>query len=190
MHNLCLIGRTGSGKSTLAAKLSSTYSLPVISSGNIARDIALSDRSVSLALDAGAVAPEVPIRSEVKRKIEEHEIKEGGWILDGFPRSVAQLIALYEWTLPNPVIFVVVDVATHECIRRLVQRGRLDDAPDAMARRLDSFRQTTSKILDILPDSLLITYGNEWYSDYASLVSKLDARSESLTNLADRPSES
>jgi adenylate kinase len=177
MHNICLIGRTGSGKSTLGSHLAQTFGFPVVASGDIAREIARDDRSVSLALDSGAVAPEVPIRTEVKRRIEEAEVHHGGWILDGFPRSVAQLIALYQW-VKTPVIFVHVDVMEHVCIERLMERGREDDSPDAVARRLESFNKVTQPVLDMLPKDRVVGYYS--FSNPASVAEMIRTMSEDL----------
>lgn len=148
MH-LVLSGNTGSGKSTLAAELGARLKMPVISSGSIARDLAQNDAATDLALRLGGMAPEQAMRSEIRSRIEAADIQRGGWILDGFPRTLEQLICLLQWSAAMP-FFVHLNTSEWVCIERLVNRGRDFDNPDAVAKRMHDYREKTSRMVDVL----------------------------------------
>lgn len=147
--NIVLIGRTGSGKSTLGGELERDLSLPHIASGEIARELGLTDPSTSLALQQGAMAPEASMRARIRQEIESAELSAGGWILDGFPRMTEQVICLMQWTTQLP-LFVYLDLEPWLCIERLTARGRPDDNPDSIARKLASFSEKTQPMLELL----------------------------------------
>lgn len=149
--NVVLVGNTGSGKTTVSRALTEHVALPLISSGAIAREMSESDAATDLALKAGNMAPEAAMRVAVRRQIEATELQHGGWILDGFPRTVAQLICLMQWTTALP-LFVNLEVETWVCVERLTARARADDNPDAIARKLVSYQENTQPMLNILED--------------------------------------
>lgn len=148
MHYV-LIGPTGSGKSVVAAVLSAYTQLPVIASGDIARDLSDNDPSTRQALHQGAMAPEAAMRAAVQTHIENADQTYGGWILDGFPRSIEQLICLSQWSSAMPS-YVLLEVEPWVCVERLIARERADDNPDAIARRLESFETKTQPMLSML----------------------------------------
>lgn len=156
MH-LVLSGNTGSGKSTLAAELGARLKLPVISSGSVARELAKSDAATDLALRLGAMAPEQAMRAEIRAKIEAADVQRGGWILDGFPRSVEQLICLLQWSAAMPC-FVHIELNEWTCIERLISREREFDNPDAIVRRMESYRAQTTRMVDVLHSGGVLTF--------------------------------
>jgi adenylate kinase len=149
MH-LVLIGNTGSGKSTLADALGERLSLPVISSGKIARRISDLDPSTDLALKQGAMAPEATMRAMVRDEIEAADALSGGWVLDGFPRTVAQVVCLTQWVPTVMPTFFHLVVSEWTCVERLAQRERHDDNPDSIAKKLEHWRQHTVPMLALL----------------------------------------
>ena len=160
---LVLLGNTGSGKTTLAKELTARQPERVrISSGDIARELAERDSAVRIALQSGNLAPEIEMRSEVRARIRTAESLQQIWILDGFPRSLEQLILLQQWTGRLP-IFVHVDISPWTAIERLTDRDRHDDNPDAIARRLRDFQQNVQPVLDVLESGeILETVNGEW----------------------------
>ncbi len=148
MH-IVLSGNTGSGKTTLATELGARLKIPVISSGVIARNLAKGDAATDLALKLGAMAPEQAMRAEIRAEIEGADIRRGGWILDGFPRSVEQLICLLQWSAAMPS-FIHIELNEWTCIERLGYREREHDNPDAIAKRMESYRAQTLRMVDVL----------------------------------------
>lgn len=150
MH-VVLVGNTGSGKTTVAKLLESRLNVPRVSSGDIARYLAEFDPSTKLALDAGAMAPEKAMQLQIRQRIEAADVQHGGWVLEGFPRMIEQLICLMQWTSALPH-FVYLDVPAWVAIERLTARGRPDDNPHSIAEKLKSFDENTQPMLQILED--------------------------------------
>jgi adenylate kinase len=91
--------------------------------------------------------------------------REGGWILDGFPRTVVQAEGLETMlTEAGQSIdaVVVLDVERDGLIGRLLDRARADDTPETVANRLDVYKQQTIPILDFFDGKLpiLLVDGN------------------------------
>lgn len=151
--NVVFLGVTGSGKSTVAEKVSEELGLPYISSGVIAREMAEMDPQTRHALNAGLLAPENAMRDMVRDKVEAAAKMEGGFVLDGFPRSLAQYIALQSWTTGVPSSYVWIDCAYTEAIARLLARGRPDDNPDSIARKMQDFEANIYWLGDMIGDN-------------------------------------
>ena len=152
MQQIILIGKTGSGKTALGGKLSTTLSIPHISSGDIARHMANEDEDTKTALASGLMAPEAAMRNAIRSEIERATISDGGYILDGFPRTVAQLIAVLTWSKHEPLFFYL-DLPDLDVITRLLSRKRKDDNPDSIARKLYSFQQETMPLIRMLDEA-------------------------------------
>lgn len=149
MHHIVLIGITGSGKTTVGKRVAEDLGLAYIGSGDIARELSESDRATELALQSGAMAPEQAMRAAVRTRLEQADLALGAWLLDGFPRTVAQLVCLMQWTAHLPT-FIYLETEPWTAIERLVARGRPDDNPDAIARKLESFEVKTQPVLNTL----------------------------------------
>jgi adenylate kinase len=175
MH-IVLVGNTGSGKTTLAKALQERLDLPLVSSGEVARELSESDPTTNLALQQGAMAPEAAMRTAVRTRIEQADLKRGGWILDGFPRSTEQLICLMQWTVALPS-FIYLEVDTWVCIERLLSRKRDHDNPDAIGRRLQHFEQHTQPMLTTLSEGGVLDVIQQ--ADFRSvdeIVAKIESR--------------
>jgi adenylate kinase len=149
---LVLIGNTGSGKTTVARKLAESLDFPHVGSGDIAREISENDPEVRRGLERGLDAPEQIIRDTVRERIEQAQLTKGGFILEGFPRRIDQLVALSIW-LPAPPQFIFLDCPAYTCIKRLARRGRHDDTPDGIARKLESFHDKCRPMMRVLEQS-------------------------------------
>lgn len=95
--NLILLGAPGAGKGTQAEIISSTLSIPQISTGNILRAAVKNGTEWGLKaksfMDAGGLVPDDVVIGILKDRIAEDDCK-NGFILDGFPRTVPQAEAL------------------------------------------------------------------------------------------------
>ena len=149
MRQIALIGMTGSGKSTVADLLSSSLNIPVISTGDLARQMAKEDEGTSMALNNGMMAPESAMRKLVESAVSQALSKHGGYIIEGFPRTTAQVIALLGWC-DKPPEFYVLDTDPIECVKRLLARGRPDDTPDSIAKKIEFYETVTSQAIKLL----------------------------------------
>jgi adenylate kinase family enzyme len=159
------MGQTGCGKSTVADLVAKALGVPHVSSGDIAREIAETDPTTKLALMQGNPAPEEPVRVAVRQALERAELESGGWVLEGFPRHLAQLVLLLQWSSSLPC-FVYLDLHEWYCIERLVARGRPDDKADGIARRFKSFDERTVPVVHLLEEA-----GICHHIDYKGLTS-------------------
>lgn len=94
---LILLGAPGAGKGTQAEIISEKYNIPTISTGNIIRAALKNGTEMGLKaksyIDAGELVPDNVVIGIIKERLSEADCKEG-YILDGFPRTIPQAVAL------------------------------------------------------------------------------------------------
>jgi len=152
---ILLIGAPGSGKGTQAARIAEHYRITHISSGDLLRKHVTEGtsigRSVRKYVDRGDLVPHAFVMDMLRKPVIAAN-ESGGYVLDGFPRTVEQAKAGYEIARDLGVsvqIAVYLDVPTDDLIGRLLARGRGTDDTDAViAHRLDVFREHTLPMLD------------------------------------------
>ncbi|WP_067690548.1 adenylate kinase [Actinoplanes awajinensis] len=155
---LLLIGPPGSGKGTQAVHLAEHYGIAHISSGDLLRRHVAENttigRSVAACIQRGDLVPD-GIVMDILRKPVEAATRRGGYILDGFPRTVEQAETAYRVAEPLGTevrIAVHLTAARPELIRRLLDRGaqtgRTDDTEHVIGHRLDVFDQAATPLLD------------------------------------------
>ena len=122
--NLILLGAPGAGKGTQAAVISERLNIPQISTGNIIREALRSGTEMGLKaksyIDAGELVPDNVVIGIIKERLSEADCKEG-YILDGFPRTIPQAVAL------DDMGFVIdaalsIEVADAEIVKRMSGR--------------------------------------------------------------------
>ena len=155
---LLLLGAPGAGKGTQGARLADALEIQHIAAGDVLRDEVARKSRVGLRagrfLRAGELAPDDLIIEALMPALVAAAAR-GGYILDGFPRTVPQARELdaisADLNVPLEAA-VYLDVAEHELTRRLVARaeieGRSDDTPDVIARRLEVFAEATRPLID------------------------------------------
>jgi adenylate kinase len=151
---LVFIGPPGAGKGTQAEKMIATYRLAHLSTGDMLR--AARDAKTELGkqadryMSAGQLVPDDVIIGLIRQRLQQAECA-GGYLLDGFPRTITQAEALdamlAERGTPLDVVLEL-RVADEEIKRRLAGRGRADDRPEVIAQRLVAYRQQTEPLLE------------------------------------------
>jgi len=152
---ILLIGAPGSGKGTQAARIAEHFGITHISSGDLLRKHVTEETSIGRAVkqyvDRGDLVPDAFVMDMLRKPVIAAN-DSGGYVLDGFPRTVEQAEAAYETARDLGVsvrIAVFLDVPTEELVRRLLARGRgTDDTEDVIAHRLEMFRVHTIPMLD------------------------------------------
>lgn len=154
--NLILFGPPGAGKGTQAKKISSHYSIPHLSTGNIFRYNIKNEtelgKKVKSILDAGKLVPDETVVDLVVDELQKPEY-DSGYILDGFPRTIPQATALDEFLASEDSkidVFLTLSVPEKELINRILSRedGRTDDTPKKIKTRLDVYYKETKPVLD------------------------------------------
>lgn len=124
---LIVLGKQGAGKGTQAIRLSRHYVVPHISTGDVFRSAVRSGSEFgSLAkeyLDAGELVPDEVVIGVVKERLTHDDTTHRGFVLDGFPRTVAQAEALVEILEPHTLDLALdLEIDTDHVLARLASR--------------------------------------------------------------------
>ncbi|MGV0023825.1 adenylate kinase [Phormidesmis priestleyi] len=154
MARLIFLGPPGAGKGTQAMVLASLKQIPHISTGEILRAAVAGQTTLGVKakeyVDRGELVPDQLVIDLVRERLEELDAK-AGWILDGYPRNVAQADSLAELVkeLGQTLDRVVnLDVPDETLVERLLSRGRKDDNEDVIRRRLEVYREQTAPLIE------------------------------------------
>jgi adenylate kinase len=152
---MLLIGAPGAGKGTQAQLIAERFGITHISSGDLLRHHVTEGTAIGRAakeyLVRGDLVPDAVVM-DMLRKPTVAASESGGYVLDGFPRTVEQAQAAYETARGLGVaveVAVYLEVPAAELTRRLLARGRgKDDTPDVIEHRLAVFESKTRPMLD------------------------------------------
>ncbi len=151
---IVFIGPPGAGKGTQAERLIETYRMAHLSTGDMLRAARDAQTDVGKKADeymsAGQLVPDEIIVGVIADRLGEPDCQ-GGYLLDGFPRTIAQAealdVMLAEKGTPLDVVLEL-RVPEEELFTRLAGRGRADDTPDVIRQRLVAYRQQTEPLLE------------------------------------------
>ncbi len=178
---IIFLGAPGAGKGTQAEIVSERLAIPAISTGAIIREALKAGTEMGLAakkyIDAGALVPDEVVIGIIKDRLAEKDC-EGGFILDGFPRTVPQAEALDRMSVKIDVVLSI-EVADEAIVERMSGRRvcdkcgasfhvkfkpskngevcdkcgnalsiRRDDAPEVVQSRLTVYHETTEPLKD------------------------------------------
>lgn len=206
--NIILLGAPGAGKGTQASKISDGYALPHISTGDIFRENIKNQTPIGLEaksyIDKGQLVPDDVTCRIVEDRLQKSDC-ENGYMLDGFPRTIAQAEALDKITKIDLVINVDVDhslLMERLCGRRVCKEcgesyhvskigdatnctrcggelyQRKDDNPETVQSRLDVYNAQTAPLIEYYQKKGLLfnVEGNNSPEEvYAEISKKLDS---------------
>ena len=149
-----LLGPPGAGKGTQAQKLSEKLGVPQISTGELFRSNIENGTKLGLEakryLDAGDLVPSELTNELVDDRLSKPDTNVG-FILDGYPRSVAQAKALHDMLeRRGTALDVVLELRVPEEVlfERLKSRGRADDTDDVIHNRMNIYRDETAPLIE------------------------------------------
>src|SRR4051812_2475704 len=157
--NILVLGPQGSGKGTQAKRITTTYGIPHIATGDMLREMRGIDndlgRELSEVMDRGDLVNDEMMIRLIRDRLSRGDTL-GGFVLDGFPRTMPQAEALDELLreldrgLDVVFDFQVADreVLIQRMVRRASEEGRADDNPEAMVVRLDLYERETAPIIE------------------------------------------
>ena len=206
--NIILLGAPGAGKGTQASKIVDAYKLPHISTGDIFRENIKNQTPIGVLaksfIDKGQLVPDEVTCKIVEDRITREDCK-NGYMLDGFPRTIAQAEALDKIARIDLVINIDVDhslLMDRLCGRRVCKNcgesyhisrlgdktdcarcggelyQRKDDNPETVQSRLDVYNAQTAPLIEYYKNKgvLFNVVGNTTPEDVFEKVSeKLDA---------------
>lgn len=130
--NIILLGAPGAGKGTQAAIICKRLQIPTISTGNIIRAALKSGTEMGLKaksyMDAGRLVPDEVVIGIIKERLSDDDCQ-GGFILDGFPRTIPQAEALDSMGIIIDKV-IDIDVSDAEIISRLSGRRVCESCSD------------------------------------------------------------
>lgn len=161
---LIVFGPPGAGKGTQAQRLAERHSIPQLSTGDMLRAAVTegteTGRRVDAIMDRGELVPDDVVNQMVSDRIDQEDCRKG-FILDGFPRTVAQaesLTAMLEQRGVRLDAVIELKVDETSLVERMEKRvadtlaaggtARSDDNRDTFVRRLDAYRNKTEPLLD------------------------------------------
>ncbi|WP_120522374.1 adenylate kinase [Arthrobacter celericrescens] len=157
MTRMIIIGAPGSGKGTQAEYLAAHFGIPAISTGELFRTHVREQTELGVEasrfMDRGELVPDRLTDAMVARRLDGDDVG-NGFLLDGYPRNLAQLAALDALLADDGKqldAVVRLDLDEGELVRRLLQRaseqGRSDDTEEVIRRRLELYQEETLPVV-------------------------------------------
>jgi adenylate kinase len=160
---LILVGPPGAGKGTQAARLVEKYGIPQLSTGDMLRAAVAAETPVGLqakaVMDAGGLVSDEIVVGIIRDRIAEDDAKKG-FILDGFPRTLAQAEALDDMLSENSLkLNAVIELRVDQTklVDRIINRAeeakaagqpvRKDDDPEVFKDRLEAYNRDTAVVV-------------------------------------------
>lgn len=155
-RRLVILGKQGAGKGTQCELLVERYGIAHISTGDMLRAAVAAGtelgRQAKEIMDAGDLVSDELILGIVAERLTEPDT-DAGFLLDGFPRTEAQADGLFALLAPNTVDRAIdLDVPDGVVTQRMLDRGRADDTPEAIARRLELYAAETAPLRKLFAD--------------------------------------
>ena len=156
---LVLLGPPGAGKGTQAKRLAAALGIPHLSTGDMFRAAITKGTEVGMAakrfMDEGRLVPDEVVDALVAERLGQADAA-GGFILDGYPRTLHQADSLMELSPLDHVICI--DVPTDELKRRILARGqgRRDDTEDVIEERLRVYEAETAPLIEYYENKSLV----------------------------------
>ena len=153
-----LIGPPGAGKGTQATRIADHFDLARIATGDLLREEVANGTELGKVaeeyMDRGDLVPDdIVIQMTRDRMLEASG--EGGYVLDGYPRTLAQAEAAYRWAMARGIPFdltLFFEIEEQELLARLAGRAReehrSDDAEETVRHRLEVFANQTYPLVD------------------------------------------
>ena len=158
-RRLLIVGPPGAGKGTQAERIVEKLGVPAISTGDIFRANVSNETELGVLaksyMDKGEYVPDSVTNEMVESRLAEDDAA-NGFLLDGYPRTVAQVEALDGILEKLGVALdavILLDVESEAIVQRLLQRGkeqgRSDDNEETIRRRIDEYGEQTTPLIDI-----------------------------------------
>ena len=151
---IVFIGPPGVGKGTQSQRLIGELNIAHLSTGDMLRQAQTEKTDLGLEAEAymaaGKLVPDDLMLQLIGRRLDEADCR-NGYLLDGFPRTLGQARALDEilakrGTPLDVVLELTADI--EELVKRLSARGREDDKPEIVRKRLEEYRRQTAPLCD------------------------------------------
>ena len=165
-RRILFLGPPGAGKGTQAAMLARALKVPHISTGAMLRDAVSAGtdlgQQVESVMASGDLVSDDLVVAIVDERLSQDDAR-CGYLLDGFPRNVAQANALNDAVVDAIGTVLLLEVDTEELVDRLVKRseqeGRVDDNEETIRRRLEVYEAETAPLVEHYGDGVIRLVG-------------------------------
>jgi adenylate kinase len=180
---IIFLGPPGSGKGTQAKLLSERLGVPAISTGEILREAVRLGTPLGLrakaVMEAGELVSDDLMISLIQDRLAKADASRG-FILDGFPRTAQQALALEQLLSGNgQALSSVVNLSVPDAVvvdrlhGRAVEQGRMDDRPETILERLRVYQEKTEPLVDFYRGRRLLNDVNGM-GDVAEISDRID----------------
>ncbi|WP_460620185.1 adenylate kinase [Hymenobacter ruber] len=157
MLNIVLFGPPGAGKGTQSQKLITKYNLVHLSTGDLLRAQIAQGTELGLTakklMDEGLLVPDAVVIGMIGSALKDNP-QAGGFIFDGFPRTVAQAESLDQLMAAHNThigCMIALEVQEEELVKRLLERGKTSNRPDdqdetKIRRRVTVYNTETAQV--------------------------------------------
>jgi adenylate kinase len=151
---LLIMGPPGAGKGTQAAMICEEFGIPHVSTGDLFRLNLTQGTALGLEakkyMDAGEYVPDSVTNGMVRERLKDADTQVG-FLLDGYPRTVAQVAELDGMLSSKPLDRVIeltanTDVVVKRLLGRAIEQGRADDTEEVIRRRLEVYEEQTAPL--------------------------------------------
>jgi adenylate kinase len=157
--NILVLGPQGSGKGTQAQRIKAMYGVPHIATGDMLREMRELDtpvaRELRAVLDRGDLVNDELMVDLIRERLSRGDTV-GGFVLDGFPRTMPQAEALddllrelgrdldvvFDFQVPDRAVLL------ERLLARASEQARSDDTPEAIQRRLELYDRETAPLVE------------------------------------------
>lgn len=164
---IVLLGAPGSGKGTQATLLKDHYAIPHISTGVLLREAVANatplGQQAKAIMDRGELVPDNVMLDLIEERLSQDDVAQG-FILDGYPRNLAQAEALEALLsrLNQPVeeavqIEVDTDMVIERIAKRAAEEGRSDDTEEVVRNRMRVYEEQTAPVAGFFAERGLLT---------------------------------
>lgn len=158
-RRLLIVGPPGAGKGTQAARIAEALAIPAISTGDIFRANVSQQTELGVLaksyMDKGEYVPDSVTNDMVRSRLAEDDAT-GGFLLDGYPRTLDQVDALDAVLADlgaslDAVLLLEVDsdAVVQRLVARGAEQGRSDDTEETIRRRLEVYAEQTAPLVDV-----------------------------------------
>lgn len=190
---LLIIGAPGAGKGTQAARIAERYGIPAVSTGDIFRANIKAGtplgQQVSAIIESGGLVPDELTNEIVADRLKRDDVT-NGFLLDGYPRTVAQVHALdavLEADARRLDAVLLLEADTDSVVSRLLKRaeieGRVDDTEEVIRHRQEVYLEQTAPLVELFSQrGILVAVDGLGAVDevsariFGALDARLDAR--------------
>jgi adenylate kinase len=180
---LLIVGPQGSGKGTQGVRIAEALGVPAVSTGDVFRANVKEGtelgQQVKAIIDAGDLVPDELTSAIVRDRLAQDDAA-GGFLLDGYPRNLAQVADLDAFLggrgeeLTGVIELVVPrEESIVRLSKRAAEQGRDDDNEESIAKRLSIYENETAPILDVFRERGIV--------DQIDGVGSLDEITERIT---------